>query len=447
VAVTREITYLDNSAVRLTFTYKNEDLRAKYSEIVNDLAKKLQIKGFRKGKAPISVLERKLGESLRQDVLNTIIGQTVENDIKSDDFPEKAMPLEYSMPEVEGEPVLDLSGDLVFSVKHDVMPDVTVTKWEGFEVEADTAEVTEADIDSRLQEIREQNAIVIDKDDAVAEKDDVVTVDYCELAEDGGEIPDTKREDFTFTLGSGDNIFKLDDEIIGMKSSETRDIVKTYPDDFEDKDLAGQTKKIRVTLTSVKQKDFPDDDELAQDYDDSFNTIADLRADIAMSLKKSLEIALVKLKTQKIIEKIVEANPVSLPESMVRRQFIARIRRIVGDKVPDETLDKIMPTLIDSKFKDETAWDLRALLITNKLIADLNIEALQEDIDFFYADMAEAAKKPFDEVKESYIKRMGGESYLIDELKYRKFASLLLEKNTVKIGKKVNLLDIIPKSS
>jgi trigger factor len=448
VAVTQEITYLDNSAVRLTFTYKNEDLRAKYNEIVNGLAKELQIKGFRKGKAPISVLEKKLGKTLKQEALNTIIGKTVDDAIKSEDFPDKALPLAYSIPEVEGEPVLDLSGDLVFSVKHDIMPVFTVATWQGFEVEVDTAEVTEADIDRRLQEIREQNAIVIDKDDdASAEKDDIVTVDYCELTEDGTEIPGAKREDFTFTLGSGYNIFRFDDEITGMKKDETRDIVKTYPDDFEDGDLAGQTKKIRVTLTALKQQSFPDDDELAQDYDENFNTIGDLRANIASSLEKSLESSLMNLKVEKIMEKIIEENPLSLPESMIHREFAVQIQRLLGDRVPKETLDRLTPELIDAKSREQTEKKLKTFLITNKLITDLNIEALPEDIDLFYANMAESMEKPFDEVKKNYINSMGGEYYLIEEIKQKKFASLLLEKNTIKIGKKVNLLDIIPKNS
>jgi trigger factor len=444
VAVTQEITYLDNSAVRLTFTYNNEDLRAKYNEIVNNLAKDLQLKGFRKGKAPVSILESKMGKTLKQEVLNLIIGKTVEDAIKSDDFPEAALPLEYSMPEVEGEPVLDLSSDLVFSVKHDARPVVNVTKWEGFEVEVDTADVTQADIDRRLEEIREKNAIVMDKeDDDSAENGDIVTVDYHELEEDGGKIPDTEREDFTFTLGTGNNAFKFDDEIIGMKKDETRDIVKTYPGDFEDGDLASQTRRIRVSLKELKQRTIPDDDELAQDYDESFETIDDLKASIAKSLEASLALNLRNLKIQKILEKITEENPVAIPESMIQREFAMRIQQLLGDRVTEERAYELVPRLADEESRKKSIGRLRTHLITSKLMDDLNIEALPEDRDLFYTNMAEAKGKSFDEAKEEYINNMGGESYLDEEIKYKKFVDILLEKNTIIPGKKVDLVDII----
>ncbi|MDR0663790.1 MAG: trigger factor [Spirochaetaceae bacterium] len=444
MAVTQEITYLDNSAVRLTFTYNNEDLRAKYNEIVNNLAKDLQLKGFRKGKAPVSILESKMGKTLKQEVLNLIIGKTVEDAIKSDDFPEAALPLEYSMPEVEGEPVLDLSSDLVFSVKHDARPVVNVTKWEGFEVEVDTADVTQADIDRRLEEIREKNAIVMDKeDDDSAENGDIVTVDYHELEEDGGKIPDTEREDFTFTLGTGNNAFKFDDEIIGMKKDETRDIVKTYPGDFEDGDLASQTRRIRVSLKELKQRTIPDDDELAQDYDESFETIDDLKASIAKSLEASLALNLRNLKIQKILEKITEENPVAIPESMIQREFAMRIQQLLGDRVTEERAYELVPRLADEESRKKSIGRLRTHLITSKLMDDLNIEALPEDRDLFYTNMAEAKGKSFDEAKEEYINNMGGESYLDEEIKYKKFVDILLEKNTIIPGKKVDLVDII----
>jgi trigger factor len=444
VSVTREITNLDNSAVRLTFTYKNEDLRAKYNEIVNNFAKEAHLKGFRKGKAPVSVLESKMGKALKEEALNTIIGKTVDDALKSEDFPEEALPLAYSPPEVEGEPVLDLSSDLVFSVKYDAAPVANITKWEGFEVEVNTAEVTEADVDLRLQEIREQNAIVIEKDDDdAAEKGDVVTVDYSELDESGGEISDTTREDFTFTLGSGHSVFKFDDELVGMKKGETRDIENTYPDDFEDTDLAGKTKKIRVTLTEVKQKSFPDDDELAQDYDEKFETIDDLRADIKESLETALTETLRKLKFKKIMEKIIESNPISIPESMIEQESYLRIRRMFGDNISEESAYKMAETLTDEKTREENSVNIKTFMITVQLMKDLNIEALPEDRELFYADMAEAKGKPFDEVKEDYINSMGGEDYLNKGIKQKKFTDILLEKNTVKTGKKVNLLDII----
>jgi trigger factor len=448
VAVTQEITHLDNSAVRLTFTYKNEDLHAKYYEIVGGLAKDLQIKGFRKGKAPIPVLERKLGNALKEDVLNSIIGSTVNDAMKSEDFPKDASPLGYSEPEVEGKPELDLSGDLVFSVKYDVMPKITINKWEGFEVEADTAEVTDADVNRQLDEIREQNAIVMDKEDGEpAEKGDVVTLDYCELTEDGGEAPGTKREDFTFNLGSGHNTFKFDDEITGMKKDETRDIEKAYPEDFEDKDLAGKTIKLRVKITALKRRDIPGDDELAQDVDENFKTIDDLRASIRKNLEKGLELYIKNGKVGKIIEKIIEENPFSVPESMIKIEMASQIQRKLGRyNITGEQAYNIASRFENEEARVVAARSVQKILVTDKLKKDLNIEASDKDKELFYLDIANAKGKSVDEVKEEYIKDMGSEAYLAEEIEEKKLADILLEKNTVKTGKKVDLLDIFARN-
>jgi trigger factor len=444
VAVKQEITRLDNSAVKLTFTYENEDLRDKYNKVVGDFAKDLQIKGFRKGKAPISVLERKLGKALQEDVLNAIIGNTAQDALKSEDFPADAVPLPYSEPEVEGEPKLDLSSNLVFSVKYDVMPKVKINKCDGLEIEVETAEVTDADIERELEVIRERNAIVIDKDDgASAEKGDVVTVNYTELSESGEEIPNTKREDFTFTMGTGHNIFKFDDEITGMKKGETREIQKSYPEDFEDKDLAGKTKKIRVELTALKRKEFPADDELAQDVDERFKTIADLRQHIKEQLNGQLESGLRNLKTSKLFDKLIEQNPIDVPKSMIDMESGSMIRRMFGNyNISDDDLSEILKSAKnDDKRRAQADKNIRTSLIINQLISDLNIDISDNDIEEMYARISNETGLPLEKVREEYDQKNRRE-YLVDEIKHNKAVSILLEKNTIKTGKKVNFVDI-----
>ncbi|MDR2803558.1 MAG: trigger factor [Treponema sp.] len=446
MAVTQEIERLDNSAVRLTFTYKNEELRAEYNKIVGDFAKKLQISGFRKGKVPISVLESKMGKALLEDVLNMIIGNTVNDAIKSEDFPKDAEPLEYSEPQVEGEPHLDLSSDLVFSVKYDVMPKIDIQKWEDLEVEVDTADVTDADVDRELENVRERNAIVMDKDEgAEAAVGDVVTVDYSELSENGKVIYDTEREDFTFTLGSGRNIFKFDNEIIGMKKDETRDIKKDYPQDYDDEYLAGKTKHIRVKLTSLKRKELPGDDELAQDVDEKFKTIADLKQHIRKQLKRKLEYRLKELKIGAIFEKLRELNPAVLPESMVDAQVVSSFRQTLrGYRLSDQD---ILTTL---KFKDYEVYSeparrgLHSALIMSKLETDLDITITDEDFEKAYAEIAEDNGLSVDDVKNEYEQK--NIEYLVSDIRREKLIDILFEKNKFKTGKKLKFLDIVPEN-
>jgi trigger factor len=449
VAVKQEITRLDNSAVRLNFTCTNEDLRGKYNKIVGDFAKDFQIKGFRRGKAPISVVENKLGKALREDALNAIIGNTVREAIESEDFPSDAVPLPYSEPEVEGSPELDLSRDLVFSVKYDVMPKIQLQKWEGLEIEVETANVSSDDVNRELEEIRERNAIIMDKEDgAAAEKGDVATVNYSELAENGEEIAGTKREDFTFVIGTGHNIFKFDDEITGMKKGETREIQKSYPEDFSDKDLAGQTKKIRVTLTALKQKELPEDDELAQDVSENFKNIDDLRRNIEERLAARLETGLKNLKKKRIIDKIIELNPVDIPQSMINIEGVGLMRQTLRNySVPDEILLKIMSGSGGDEARKHAAKNALSKLIIGQLIKDLNIDASDDDIEEMYGVISSDMGIPVESVKEEVTAMEGGgREFISAEVKQKKVFDILIEKNTIKTGKKVNFLDIFQKT-
>jgi trigger factor len=449
VAVTREIARLDNSEVKLTFTYKNDDLREEYKKIVGDFAKNLQIKGFRKGKVPVSILENKLGKALREDALNAIIGNTVQDALKSEDFPADAVPLAYSEPVVEGEPELDLSGDLVFSVKYDVMPQFKLDKFEGLEIEVETAEVAEEDINRELEEIRERNAIVMDKDEgAPSEKGDVVTVNYAEISENGEVISGMEREDFTFILGGGHNIYKFDDEITGMKKDETREIRKTYPEDFEDKDLAGQTKKIRVKLTALKKRELPEDDELAQDVNEKFKNIGDLKQNIREQLEKELEVALKDLKIKKLFDKIIELNPISIPESMINAEIISIIRRMfAGYSVSDEELWKLVKSsALNEKYRESAVRDACEILIMDKLKSDFNVDISDNDIEEMYVDISKDTGLPVEDIKKEYAQEDKRE-YFNNEIKHKKTLALLLGKNTIKKGKTVNFLDIFQKNS
>jgi trigger factor len=446
VAVTREITHLDNSAVKVTFTYNSEDLNGKYNEVVRDIVKDLQIKGFRKGKAPITVVERKLGKALQDDALNMIIGNTVNEALKSEDFPGDAAPLPYIEPEVEGEPKLDLSGGLTFSVKYDVFPVVNVQKWEGFEIEVETAEVTDADVEREVEEIRERNAIVIDKDDgSPAVKGDVVTVNFSELSEDGGEIEASKREDFTFTLGSGHNIYKFDDEIEGMKKGDTRDIKKIYPEDLDDAELAGKTKNIRVTLTALKRKELPGDDELAQDVDETFETIADLKQSLRKRLVDMLEARLMQIKIEKLLNILVEQNPVEIPESMIAVELSATVRQRFGKGVSAEFIKKMVEMSGSEELKQSTAKKIKTALILERLENELKVEVSDEDMEDLYAEVANERAQTVEKVKELDADNRIHD-YIFNDIKRKKTLSLIVEKNTIKTGEKVSFLDIFPKN-
>jgi trigger factor len=336
-------------------------------------------------------------------------------------------------------------------VVYDVLPQITLGPWKDLEIEVPDVEISGEDMDRELEAVRERNAIVLDKDDAAeAANDDVITVNYAEISDTGEVIPGTERQDFVFTLGSGYNIFKFDDEVTGMKKGETKNFEKSYPEDFTDKDLAGKTKKIRVTLTALKEKKLPDlDDDLAQDVDEKFSTLEELKNNIRERLSGNLEKRLREIKISKLLEKIMAATPVDVPESMIRIEQEGRWRKMARQFNTDpvelaKTMEKSghpRDTILEG-WRPDAVKALQSRLIVETLIQDLGFEAGDAEIEKEYETLAKETDTSIDEIKKYYESDQMKE-YLRDEIKERKLFDLLLAENKIKKGNHTKYLDLI----
>ncbi|MDR2742666.1 MAG: trigger factor [Treponema sp.] len=452
MTVTKEIKQLEHSELQLTLTIGKDDVRSEYDALIAKYGKTLQIPGFRKGKIPREVLIRKFGEAFKGETLGNVIEKAIASVFEDESFPKENRPLPYSTPQLKDEDLkLDPDKDLTFAVTYDVLPQITIGPWKGIEIEVPDAEVSDEDLDRELEAIRERNAIVLDKDDgAEALKGDVVTVNYAEISDAGEVVPDTERQDFVFTLGTGYNVFRFDDEVAGMKKEETKEIEKSYPEDFEDKDLAGKTKKIRVTLTALKEKKLPDlDDDLAQDVDEKFTTLEDLKNSIRERLVKNLEKRLREITVSRILEKIMKTTAVDIPESMVRIELEGRWRNLARQlKVAPEELMKNMEKSSSAKDSIFEGWrpdvlkSLQSRFIVESLIKDLGIESHDEEVEKEFETIAGETGTSIDEIRKYYESdEMKG--YLKEEIKERKFFDLLLSENTIKKGNHTKYLDLV----
>jgi trigger factor len=453
VPVSKEITRLEHSAVKLTITVSKDEAQSQYNDLISEYVKNAVIPGFRKGKVPREVLERKFGAGLKEEALNKIANQALTDVFEDETFPKEDAPLRFSMPRLDPEPVLDFDKDFVFSVVYDVLPPVTVGPWKGLEVEIPNVEVGNEDITRELKEIQERNAIVQDKDDkAAAAKDDVVTINYCELDAGGSPIEESKREDFVFTLGSGYNLYQLDDDMTGMKKGETKDIKKTFPADYQYSELAGKTVTIKVTLTAVKEKKLPAlDDELAQDVDEKYKTLEDLKNNIREGLNKNLEIRLRDITVSKILEKVMDSTPIELPESMVKVELDSRFMNLARqNRTNTEEMAKYLlamgqdPQTLKAEWKPEAEKALKSRLIVETLIKDLKLEASQEEIDKQIEEIASGARNSDEaESVKKYYQQENTREYLEESIKERKLYDLFKAENKIKKGKKESYLDII----
>lgn len=449
--VTKEISKLENSAVKLTATIAKEDVVSGYNKNISKYAKNVQLPGFRKGHVPVKVLEQKYGDSLKQEVLADLIDESL-NQIFAEEESKDIRPLPYTQPRLDGDklPEFSTDKDLTFSVVYDVFPSVEVKDFSKIEVKEPQVEIGEKELNEELKAIQERNAVVIDKKEGEpVEKDNIVTIDYKELDDSGTAISGSEREGFVFTVGTGENIYKIDDEIVGMKKNETKEISKTYDAKEENKDLAGKTKKISVTVKAIKLRNLPAlDDELAQDVSEKYKTLDDLKKDISKGLESAKNRKIAELKSQSLLEQLVEKNPIVLPKSMIQAEMESRWRMMAQQfQTTPEQLEKMISASGQSKENMLTQWTgdaekmLKSRLIVDALIREKNIAVTPEEVEAEFAKIADESGSTIEEVKEHYEDARAKE-YIIDEIKENKLYDELYKQVKVSKGDKVKFADL-----
>ena len=443
----KEFTKLEKSAVKLTVTVEKSDVQETYKTILDKYVKNAQIPGFRKGHVPAAVLERKFSDALKQDALSEIIDKSLNEVFENE---KENRPLPYAQPVMEQFPELNLDSDLSYTVTFDVFPKIEVKDFSGITVKEPQVEITDKDIERELTAIQERNAVVMDKKDSeTVAKDDIVTINYSELDENDKEIEGSKREGFVFTVGTGENIYKIDDEIIGMKKNETKQITKTYAKDEKDADLAGKTKKISVTVTSLKIRNLPAlDDELAQDVNEKFKTLEDLKNDIKRSLETAKNRKISELKNNSLLSQLVKKNPFDIPVSMLQAELDGRWRMMAQQfQTTPEQLEKMVTASGQTKETMLEQWTgdsekmLKSRIIVDSLIREKNISVTPEEIEEQYAKIAQEGGISVDEVKKHYSDPRTKE-YLIDDTKENKLYDEIYKTIKVSKGDKVNFEEL-----
>ncbi len=410
----QELSVSDDSEVRLTLTVAGSSVQECYDKSLRELRRGAQIRGFRRGKVPRDVLVRKFGDALARQVTEQVINETVSEVIES----VEQKPLPYLPPRADSGRQIVLGEDFTFTVVYDTWPDVKLGDYHGLKLEKPEVAVEDADVERELGNLREQNAVVIDKkaqgDAPVAvEQGDVVTVNYVELDDAGAPNSTTERRDFVFEVGTHYNLYHMDDELIGMQRGADKEFSKSFPDDWEHRELAGRTVTLRVTVTSVKEKQLPDlDDELAQDVSERFETLDDLKNDLRERLRSNADAHIRTRLIEQIMDRVVESSEIPLPKSMVAvdlqsawsgyaarsgqtpEQLAAAIE--AGGGSVDEAIEDLRPT-VERRVR-------RSLV--QEALADREMIAIgDDDLDARLSEMAEQRGEDAAELRTRYESR------------------------------------------
>ena len=420
----------EKSQKALTMTIAAADLQKAYGEKLAKYAREMTFKGFRKGKAPIDFVTRQIGDYVREEVVYDTIDSTFNAEVEKLAMEDR--PLPYAKASIEGEDKLKdykLGEDLTVTIAYDVFPAVELGQYKGLELEVLDGQVTDADIDAEVESLREQNANIMNKE-GEAKLGDIATVDYAELDEAGVAIEATKRNDFTFTLGSSYNQYKIDDEVVGMKVGDQKTVDKSYGQDFSDESLRGRSVKLSITLTKLKERVLPEvDDDFAQDVKEEYKTVKDLRDSIRKNLQEQLDNYLEDEKYMALFSAIGKDTKMTIPASMKEFSIRSEIRnymRNIGRS--SEDIDKLIAA------NDPTALYLREAMSSRAvetLRQQLILQAIQKQgvvkLDEGELDKA-LSERLNDGMDEETRKRATDE--IRDELEFAKVPKYLLENNT-----------------
>jgi len=300
----------ENSKVVLEFTMDKETFEKELDKAFHKNAKYFKVPGFRNGKVPRNVVEKVYGEGV---LYETVIEDNVDDEYR------KAV--EDNKLEVVSKPELDVKQigkgkDLIYTVTLFVKPEATVKKYKGLEVKKIDSKVSKKEVDAAIESDRQKNARVVSVDDRDLQKDDISTIDF-EGFVDGVAFEGGKAENFELTIGSGQFIPGFEDQLIGMKIGEEKEINVTFPKEYHAENLAGKPATFKVKLISIKSKILPElDDEFAKDVSE-FETLADYRKDVEKKVKKQKEESAKNQKEIAVIDKLVENTEVVIPESMI----------------------------------------------------------------------------------------------------------------------------------
>ncbi|MFZ5632390.1 MAG: trigger factor [Bacillota bacterium] len=297
----------------------------KFSQAVDQaykkIVKKVSIPGFRKGKAPRIILERYVGKkALYDEAVEIIIPEAYLSAVEDTGIDPVSQPELELVQLEEGKPV-------VFKAKVVVKPEVRLGQYTGLEVTGPHQEVTEEDVQKELERLQNRHAKLVTLEEGAVEKGDLAAIDF-EGKIDGVPFEGGKANDYTLEIGSGSFIPGFEDQIVGMTINETRDIDVKFPDDYGKEELAGKRAVFTVTVKSIKRKELaPLDDEFAKDVSE-FDTLEELRADLANKLKQAAEERAKAQIRRDVVAKAVENAEVDIPQEMIDSRMEEMVRNM-----------------------------------------------------------------------------------------------------------------------
>lgn len=311
---------VDTNRYELEITIDKEKFAQAVMQAYRKNVKNINVPGFRKGKAPKSIIEKMYGESVfYEDALDILYPEAVEGAIKEADLKFVDDKIDFDLVSIGKEGV-------EFKVKITVYPEVAVAEYKGIAVEKNAVSVTAKEVEEEINRLAERNARMVNIEDRAAEMGDTAVIDF-EGFVDGVAFDGGKGEAFSLGLGSGQFIPGFEEQVAGHNIGDEFDVNVTFPEEYQAEELAGKAAVFKVKLHEIKKRELPViDDEFAKDVSE-FDTVEELKKDLKAKALERKQKAADEQVENAIVDKIVEGMTAEIPEAMITN----RVKQMVQD--------------------------------------------------------------------------------------------------------------------
>ncbi len=418
----------NNNELKLEFTIEAKKFDEAIMKVYAKSAKYFNVPGFRKGKAPFNIVERMYGDEIfYEDAFNELVPSIYEKEIEENKIEAVSKPDIHIVNMKKGE-------DLVFTATVQTKPEVTLGKYKGVEIKKVEYPVTDEDVEHELSHMQEHNARTITVEDRPVKEKDIAVIDF-EGFVDGKPFEGGKAEKHELEIGSKTFIPGFEDQVIGMKVDEEKDIKVKFPEDYFSKDLAGKDATFKVKLHEIREKKLPKlDDEFAKDVSE-FDTLAELKASIKEK-KQSENENRAKHETEDLaIEAVSKETKIDIPSGMIENEVDAMIRdmeqQLAYQGIKLEQYLQIMNKTrkdIEDNYKEQAEKNVKSRLILEEIIKAEKLEASKEEVDAKIKEMATSYGKKEEELSKNEALK----EYIANNIKTEKAIELIVKNAKIK---------------
>ena len=370
---------------RLTITVPAESVDNAVKSRLQQLAKTQRINGFRPGKVPVSVIKKRYGQAVRQEVAGDVMQQNFYQAIVQEKINPAGMPSFELTKDQDGE-------DLEFVAKFEVYPEVEVKGVDDIEIEKTVVEIADEDLDNMLETLQKQHGEWKEVK-RKARKDDRMVIDFVGTI-DGEEFDGGKAEDFTLELGKDRMIPGFEKPLVGAKKGEEVIVDVTFPEDYHAEALKGKEAQFTVNVKKVEGLTLPKvDEEFAKLFGIEDGDVEALKAEVRKNMERELGQTLKTQLKEEVIAKLLEKNELDLPAALVEQEVNA-LREQAKQRFSQQGGGQNLPDLPADLFKDNAQRRVSIGLLLGEIIKQNDLKADQEKVDSLIETMASAYEDP-----------------------------------------------------